>query len=148
MTEQWGGASPLRVVVLGNHRPVVPAGPALVSVALSVCLSGCAATLTTAWGEDAAARLFAPPGASCEAAPAQGAAGSRTTVVEDREGKLGPDDVVTTTTTEPAFAPAAAPKPLAEALGSKVSETGGGVIRTALGFLGGVAKGLFGLFVP
>lgn len=114
---------------------------------VSLAGTGCAATLTTAWGEDAAARLFAPPGA-CAAAPQAVAAGTRTTVVEDRDGKLGPDDVVTTTTTEPAFAPAAVPKPLAESLGSKVSETGGGVIRTALGFLGGVAKGLFGLFVP
>lgn len=114
---------------------------------VSLAGTGCAATLTTAWGEDAAARLFAPPGATCEAAP-RVAAGTRTTVVEDREGKLGPDDVVKTTTTEPAFAPEQETAPLAESKGSKVSEGGAGIIRTAIGFLGGVAKGLFGLFVP
>lgn len=68
----------------------------------------------------------------------------KTTVTEDRDGKVGPDDVTTTTTTEPAFAPEAAQVPLHEAQGAKVSETGAGV----LGTIGSLALGALKFVVP
>lgn len=121
-----------------------------VALALLLPLSGCAATLTTAWGEDAAARLFAPPSQTCLNNAAgysskDGAPLTKRTETVQRDGKVGPDDVTTTVVVEPVVPEQQA---AAESKGSKISETGGGVLRTAFGFLGGMVKGLFGLFIP
>lgn len=118
------------------------------TIALCALLSGCAATLTTAWGEDAAARLFAPQACLNNASAYSsndGAPLTKRTETVERDGKVGPDDVTTTVVVEPVIPEQ---QPLAESNGSKISETGGGVIRTAFGFLGGMVKGLFGILLP
>ena len=116
---------------------------------VALLLSSCAATGTVAFGADANARLFPPPVAcpTTNSAPIGTGVvvGTKVTKTEDREGKIGPDNVVTTTTTEPAFAPSMSDAtPLAESHGAAISETGGGVLKTVFGFLGGVVKGMLG----
>jgi len=112
-------------------------------IAVAVCVaSGCAATGTIAIGEHARAAIAQP--ASCPPGPSEGI-GTRTTVTEAREGQLGPDNVTTTTTTEPAFE---AQAPLQQASGAKVSETAGGVLKSLFGILGGLARGALAFFVP
>ncbi len=99
--------------------------------ALAFLAGGCAATATIALGEHARAAI---------AQPVCLPLGERTVVTVDRDGKVGPDDVVTTTVTEPA-----PPPPAHEAQGAKISETAGGVLRTALGFVWSGVKWFFGV---
>ena len=120
---------------------------ALLTLALGA--SGCAGTLTFAVGEHARAAIAQPATCAPTGTPAAPQVlGTRTTTVEAREGKLGPDNVTTTTTSEPALAPVPEQAPLHVAEGAKVSETAGGVLKTALGVLGGLARGLLAFFVP
>lgn len=106
--------------------------------------SACAATGTIAWGNPARAAIYAPPAQACAPQAAPGAvitvkpAGERKTVREERDGKVGPDDVVTTTTTEPAFAPAVEPVPVQESRGAAISAGG----KSLLGSLFGALKAI------
>lgn len=109
--------------------------------------------MTFAVGEHARAAIAQPATCAPTSPAAPQVLGTRTTKVEAREGKLGPDNVTTTTTSEPALAPAPEQAPLHVAEGAKVSETAGGVLRTALGVLGGLARGFLAFwtgqaFVP
>ena len=114
-------------------------------VALVCCaLCSCAASGTIAFGEHASAALYAPPVCPPQALAA---APLKTTVVQTYEDKIGfkPQLVATTTTTEPALPES---QPLAESTGAEVSESSGGLIRTAFGVLGSIARGVVRFFVP
>jgi hypothetical protein len=121
------------------------AGRALrgVSVAvLAFTLGGCASTFTVAFGEHSVARLNSPQAVcptnsatvgSLAVAPA--VLGTKKTVREERDGKVGPDDVVTVTTTEPVLAPVPEPVPAAESRGAKISSAGKSVLGSLFGVL-------------
>ena len=121
----------------------------LTLMVVSTLLVGCAGSLTFAVGEHARAAIAQPQ--TC--APSQDAPkvlGTRTTKTQTYDDKVGfkPQLETETTTTEPAIAPEAPQAPLQESTGASISETGGGVLKTALGFLGGVVKGMLGWLVP
>jgi hypothetical protein len=93
----------------------------------AVLLSGCASTLTVAWGDGARAALAFPydsRGPNCESREKR----TETTI---RDGKLGPDDVTTVTVTEPSPA-----TPAHESRGAKVSQGGASLFFSGLRLLG------------
>jgi hypothetical protein len=121
-------------------------GAALV---LLLFCTGCAGTITYAVGEHARAAIAQPQACPPTAAPA--VLGTRTVKVEKFDDKVGfkPQLESTETTTEPALAPVPEQAPLHESQGAKVSETGGGIIKTVLGIGRAAVVGLFRwLLVP
>lgn len=102
------------------------------AAALLLALSGCAATGTIAFGEHARAAI-AQPQSLCPPTNLGITGGTKTTKVTEYDDKIGlkPQIESVTETTEPAPPPVQAP--LHESQGAKVSETGGGLIRTLLG---------------
>lgn len=115
--------------------------------ALALLLSSCAASGTVAFGADASAAIYAPP--VCPPSRPQVALGERTIVREVLNDQIGfkPQIKERITTKEPALEAQPEPVPVQESRGAAISETGGGVIRTAFGFLGGVVKGVLGWLV-
>jgi hypothetical protein len=98
---------------------------------IALALSGCASTLTVAWGDGARAALAQPVCApTTNSTPIANELGVRRTETTLREGKLGPDDVTTVTVTEPAAA-----QPAAESRGASISATGAGVLLTGAKWL-------------
>lgn len=118
---------------------MIRAGVLLGALLLS---TGCAMTLAVG---DPAHAAFRVPAATCPGAPLAGApATKRTEIVAVDKKALGPDDTTTTTIVEPAPAQSVA---VAESQGAKVSETGGGIIKTGLRFLGGIVAALLPAFL-
>jgi hypothetical protein len=90
-----------------------------ISAALLLLLTGCAFTITYAAGKDSAARIYPQ---YC-AAPSH-AGEKRTEIVELDRKALQPDDVTTTTITEPAPS-----TPVTDVKGAAISKQGSSIIR-------------------
>lgn len=102
----------------------------LACLAAASCM-GCASSMTVAFGKDARAAIYTPP--VCPPSQPAQAIGTKTTKVVERDGKVGPDDVVTRVTTEPVLAPQ--PVPVQESKGAALSEAGGKVLGGAFNIL-------------
>lgn len=105
---------------------LAPRRLSVLGISMASILSGCAATGTVAFGEHSVARISCPTGAITQTAPQ--VIGTKRTETEVRDGKVGPDDVTKTITTEPALAPVPEQAPLHESQGAKVSAEGAGLV--------------------